>query len=204
MLKLLEVTIIVAGFFAIQNLSRLFKPGFRLVSLSVAQVCYAVLVYLRNPIFNFSPHLKGFLPFALLFILTLFLGRFLGAAAASVQFRPTVINFLTLGLLLPVSEEVLFRGTLLALFPNAFFNGILFSVFHLFNVFSKFESFSLYNLVYRFAVGFIFASSTLTTKSLFSAISCHVINNCLGILLPWFEHETKKRRHDCGGKEQKQ
>jgi len=202
--KLLEATIIVAGFFTVQNLCRFFKPRLRLVGLSVAQVCYVVFIYLRNPIFDFSPHLKGFLPFALLFILTIFLGRFLGAAAASVQLRPTVINFLTLGLLLPVSEELLFRGTLLALFPNAFFNGILFSVFHLFNVVSKFESLSFYNLIYRFAVGFVFANSTLATKSLFSAVFCHVINNCLGILLPWFEHETKKRRHDRGGEKQKQ
>jgi hypothetical protein len=56
-------------------------------------------------------------------------------------------------------------------------------------------------LIYRFAVGLIFANSTLATKSLFSAMSCHVINNCLGILLPWLEHETEKRRHDtCGEK----
>lgn len=202
--KLLEATIIVAGFFTVQNLCRFFKPRLRLVGLSVAQVCYVVFIYLRNPIFDFSPHLKGFLPFGLLFTVTLLVGKFLGAKPANVQLRPTIVNFLALGLLLPISEELLFRGILLTLFPNTLVNGFTFSIFHLLNVASRFETFSLYNLIYRFVVGLIFANSTLATKSLFSAVFCHVINNCLGILLPWFEHETKKRRHDRGGEKQKQ
>ncbi|WP_448523731.1 CPBP family intramembrane glutamic endopeptidase [Pseudothermotoga sp.] len=202
--RLLEATTIVAGFFAVQSLCRFLKPSLRLLGLSVAQACYSALIYLRNPIFDFSPHLKGFLPFGLLFTVTLLVGKFLGAKPANVQLKPTIVNFLTLGLLLPISEELLFRGTLLRLFPNALINGALFSIFHLLNVVSRFEMFSLYNLLYRFVVGLVFANSTLATESLFSAVSCHVINNCLGILLPWLEHETEKRRHDTRGEKHEQ
>lgn len=203
-LKFAEVFIILAGLVAIQNLFRLVGFRLRLVYLSIAQISYSVLIYTRRPLFGFSPHLRGFIPFALLFAFTMFLGKFLGAKAANVNFKPSTANMLTLGLLLPVSEELLFRGAILALFPNAFVNGLIFSAMHLFNVVSNFELFSYYNVIYRFVVGFIFADSTLKTGSLFSAAVCHIINNCLGILLPWFEHESKKRRHDAGSKKDEQ
>lgn len=204
LLKLVEATIIVAGFLVVQNLCRFVRFNSRLVCVSLAQSAYAILVYLRCDTFDFSPHTRGFIPFGILFTITLLLGRFLGAKPSRVEFKPSIINIITVGLLLPVSEELLFRGTLLSLFPNPTINGIFFSSFHLFNVVSRFEVFSPYNFVYRFAVGFIFADSTLKTGSLFSAVICHVINNVLAILLPWFEHEAEKRRHHTRGEEDEQ
>ncbi len=203
-LKLAEVFFILAGLAVIQNLFRFVGFRSRLVYLSIAQISYSALIYIRQPMFGFSPHLKGFIPFALLFAFTMILGKFLGAKAANVNIKPSTTNMLTLGLLLPVSEELLFRGAILTLYPNAFVNGLIFSAIHLFNVVSGFEPFSYYNMIYRLAAGFIFADSTLKTGSLFSATVCHILNNCLGILLPWFEHESEKRRHDAGREKDKQ
>lgn len=199
MLKVIEGITLLSIFLILQNLCRLVKFNLRLFCISTVQLTYSTLVYLLKSQFGFSPHLKGFIPFGLLFIFTLFAGKFLGAKSARVEFRPTFNNLITIGLLIPISEELLFRGTLLSLFPNVLTNGIVFSIVHLLNVASKFETFSLYNLIYRFVVGYIFADSVLATGSLFSATICHVLNNFLGILLPWLEHETKKRRQNSRG-----
>lgn len=204
MWKLAESIALISGFLILQGLCRFVKFNLRLLCISTVQSAYAASVYILKPQFGFSPHLKGFIPFGLIFTFTLLVGRFLGAKATRVEIRPTVGNLVMIGLLIPISEELLFRGTLLSLLPNALINGTIFSAVHLLNVISKFEVFSLYNLIYRFAVGYIFADSTLTTGSLFSATVCHILNNILGILLPWLEHESKKRRQNGCGEKHKQ
>lgn len=201
MLKLVESIALISGFLILQSFCRFVKFHLRLLCISTMQMTYAALVYILRPQFGFSPHLKGFIPFGLIFTFTLLVGRFLGAKATRIEFRPTASNLVMIGLLIPISEELLFRGTLLSLLPSALINATIFSAVHFLNVISRFESFSLYNLIYRFAAGYIFADSTLSTGSLFSAVVCHILNNMLGILLPWFEHESKKRRQNsCGEK----
>ena len=86
----------------------------------------------------------------------------------------------SISLLLPASEEMVFRGCLMkeiGLLPSS----VLFSAFHLLNVLTGIEKFQIYPLLARFLVGWVFGVVTLSSGSLFPAILFHSAINTLAI-----------------------
>lgn len=189
----LFILIILFVMVILQNLSRFFKKN-KLLFIALCQFFYAIIVFvfLRVP-YTFKVQFKGFLPFLLVFGVMVFLGGFLGAEQIRFYKKISFADIILIGILLPLSEEIIFRGVILYLLPNILLNALIFSSIHLSNAFNKMEKFSIFNFTYRFIVGYIFAYSVLNTKSLFCAVLCHILNNSLSLLiLSRSEHVTKE------------
>ncbi len=177
----------------LQNLSKLLRKN-RIQFIAFCQLLYAVVlfVFLRVP-YTFKIQFKGLIPFLVAFGAMILLGGFLKAEQIRFYKKISFVDLIFMGILLPISEEIIFRGAVLSLIPDVFINALIFSFIHLSNVFSKIERFSIFNFAYRFAVGYIFAYSVLSTKSLFCALLCHVLNNSVSLfVLMRSEHVTKK------------
>lgn len=188
-----HILLVLAGIILIQKLSGLF-PLNRIVVMSFFQISYSLVVFaILRVSYTFQINLKGFLSFFIIFTIMILLGNLLKASQMRIYKKISLQEFLTLGIVLPFSEELIFRGVILFLVPNSLVNATIFSLVHGVNIFSKIESFSIFNFVYRFVVGYIFANSVLKTQSLFSAVVCHIINNLVGLLiLSRSEHIPKK------------
>ncbi len=193
-MRLIFYLSILLGMVVLQKVASKFHISNRIFAMGVNQLGYSTLLfYLIKVPYNFRVQFVGFWWFLLLFSLTLVFGRYLTAEQTRL---PSELNFLTVlsvGISMPISEEILFRGVLLYVFPSAMLNATVFSLVHLLNVFSRSEGLSLYNLLYRFVVGYVFSMSVLKTNSLFCPLFCHILNNFVGLLLLFFsEHIPKK------------
>ncbi|MEJ5230056.1 MAG: CPBP family intramembrane glutamic endopeptidase, partial [Pseudothermotoga sp.] len=192
-MHILSVILILSGMVVLQNISVLFRRA-RMSFIALSQIAYAFLLsFLLKTPYTLQIQFKGFLYFLLIFAVMVFLGGVLKAEQMRFHRKISFLDFLFIGILLPVSEELTFRGAILFLLPSTIINATIFSSLHLANVLNKMERFSIFNFLYRFAVGYIFAYSVMNTQSLFSPILCHIINNCVGLLaLSRSKHETKK------------
>ncbi|MFN4190000.1 MAG: lysostaphin resistance A-like protein [Pseudothermotoga sp.] len=189
----LIILIILSGMMILQNLSKLFRRN-KLLFVTLCQLSYSIILFiiLRVP-YTFKVQFKGFVPFLLVFGIMVFLGGFLGAEQIRFYKKISSTEIILIGILLPISEEIIFRGVILSFLPNIFLNALIFSCIHLVNAISKMERLSPFNFVYRFIVGYIFAYSVMNTQSLFCGILSHVMNNSVGLLLlSRFEHVTKE------------
>lgn len=89
------------------------------------------------------------------------------------------------GILAPIYEEMIFRGIILALLLNHYkpfkailISSLLFGLFHFRNVIYLGLEFSLfYQMFYTFGLGLLFGWITIKTKSIWSAVILHYINN---------------------------
>lgn len=177
----------------LQNLSILFRKA-RMPFIALSQTIYALfLSFLLKMPYTLQIRFRGFFYFLLIFAIMVFLGGVLKAEQMRFYRKISFLDFLFIGVLLPVSEELIFRGAILSLLPNTILNAAIFSFLHLANVLNKMERFSIFNFLYRFTVGCIFAYSVMSTQSLFCPILCHIINNSAGLLaLSRSKDETKK------------
>ena len=86
------------------------------------------------------------------------------------------VNLLFVGLIAPVMEEILFRGILLTKLIRfggktyVFFSAFLFALFHA----------NLYQLLYAFVLGSMFATVTYYTGTIKHSILLHIIVNIIG------------------------
>ncbi len=182
------------GFIGVQKVVTKSRFSNLFLLAGIAQLCYSVLLFLIFGVnYNFQIQFVGFWWFILVFSVTLVFGSLLKASQTKIPQGFGFQLFLSVGILLPISEEILFRGVLLHIYPNSIMNAATFALVHLLNVFSKFEGFSLYNLAYRLIVGYIFSLSVLRTNSLFCSTLCHVLNNLVGLTILFLsEHVSKK------------
>jgi len=192
-LNILLAALILSGMIVLQNLSILFRKT-RMSFIALSQIIYALFLSLPLKIpYTLQIRFKGFFYFLLIFAIMVFLGGVLKAEQMRFYRKISFLDFLFIGVLLPVSEELIFRGAVLFLLPNTILNAAIFSFLHLANVLNKMERFSIFNFLYRFTVGYIFAYSVMSTQSLFCPILCHIINNSAGLLaLSRSKHETEK------------
>ncbi|HEY8541732.1 MAG TPA: CPBP family intramembrane glutamic endopeptidase [Pseudothermotoga sp.] len=187
------ILLVLLGMVVLQYFSKVIKRN-RIPFIALCQVLYsiALFVFLKIP-YTFEVQFKGFLSFLVVFGIMIFLGGFLGAEQIKFYKKISPFDIVFIGILLPISEEIIFRGAILYLLPSAFLNALIFSSIHLANVLNRMEKFSIFNFIYRLAVGYIFARSVLITQSLFCAMLCHVINNSVSLLvLTRSEHIAKK------------
>jgi len=192
-LAILSILLILLIMVILQNLSKLVRRH-KIPFISICQLLYAVALYFFMDVpYTFTVQFKGFFYFLLVFATMVFLGDLLKAQQMRFYKKISFSDLLFIGIALPVSEEIIFRGALLFLLPSVLLNAAIFSCVHLANVFSRMEKFSVFNFAYRFAAGYIFAYSAISTQSLFCPILCHVLNNSVGLLmLSRSEHVAKK------------
>ncbi len=145
------------------------KPAVQINAISSVLFAYSVII----------AHFKGFslkvVPFnPVLFFLILPL--LFQESEVDLPIAPS--TFIPIALLLPFSEEVLFRGCLLRDL-GLLWSSLIFSLLHLLNVLSGFEKFKLYPLIARFLAGVAFGIMTLQSGSLFPSILSHALVNAL-------------------------
>lgn len=185
-MKLLAVAFAVGGLFFVQYIAKLlFRRKSLLFSMALLQLLFAILLWVLFKVnFSFAVRFDGIVWFSVLIIIMIILGRFLGAQSIRLPRYLKSKDIVAIALLLPLSEELIFRGTVLSALPIPALNALIFTCIHLPNIFlSKLERFSVFNLAYRFAVGMIFADATLKSGSIFPALFYHVANNSLALLI---------------------
>jgi len=184
--RLLAVVFAVGGLFFVQYISKLlFRRKSFLFSMALLQLLLAVLLWVLFKVnFSFAVRFDGVVWFSTLIIIMVIFGRFLGAQSVRLPRYLKIKDIAAIAFLLPLSEELIFRGTVLSVLPIPSLNALIFTCIHLPNIFlSKIERFSVFNLAYRFAVGIIFANATLKSNSIFPAVFYHVANNGLALLI---------------------
>lgn len=185
-MRLLAVVFAVGGLFFVQYISKLlFRRRSFLFSMALLQLLLAVLLWVLFKVnFSFAVRFDGVVWFSTLIIIMVIFGRFLGAQSVRLPRYLKIKDIAAIAFLLPLSEELIFRGTVLSVLPIPTLNALIFTCIHLPNIFlSKIERFSVFNLAYRFAVGIIFANATLKSNSIFPAVFYHVANNGLALLI---------------------
>lgn len=185
-MRLLAVVFAVGGLFFVQYISKLlFRRRSFLFSMALLQLLLAVLLWVLFKVnFSFAVRFDGIVWFSTLIIIMVIFGRFLGAQSVRLPRYLKIKDIAAIAFLLPLSEELIFRGTVLSVLPIPTLNALIFTCIHLPNIFlSKIERFSVFNLAYRFAVGIIFANATLKSNSIFPAVFYHVANNGLALLI---------------------
>lgn len=185
-MRLLAVVFAVGGLFFVQYISKLlFRRKSFLFSMALLQLLLAVLLWVLFKVnFSFAVRFDGVVWFSTLIIIMVIFGRFLGAQSVRLPRYLKIKDIAAIAFLLPLSEELIFRGTVLSVLPIPSLNALIFTCIHLPNIFlSKIERFSVFNLAYRFAVGIIFANATLKSNSIFPAVFYHVANNGLALLI---------------------
>lgn len=185
-MRLLAVVFAVGGLFFVQYISKLlFRRKSFLFSMALLQLLLAVLLWVLFKVnFSFAVRFDGVVWFSTLIIIMVIFGRFLGAQSVRLPRYLKIKDIAAIAFLLPLSEELIFRGTVLSVLPIPSLNALIFTCIHLPNIFlSKIERFSVFNLAYRFAVGIIFANATLKSISIFPAVFYHVANNGLALLI---------------------
>lgn len=95
-----------------------------------------------------------------------------------------VAALLIIGVMAPLTEEMLFRGCLQRLLQSI--AGRSGAVWIAAAVFS-FMHFDLTGVVPRMVLGVIFGYAMLWSGSLWTAVACHSINNCLAVTAMWLE-----------------
>ncbi|AEH52017.1 CPBP family intramembrane glutamic endopeptidase [Pseudothermotoga thermarum] len=195
-MKAIFYLILLLGFVVVQSISSRLKTKYRLLVVGVNQVVFStILFFLLKVNYGFKVNFAGFWWFLILFLITLFFGWFFKASQAKIPYKLGFEIVVSVGVLMPLSEEIFFRGILLYIYPNSVQNAFVFASLHLLNVFSRLENFSVYNLLYRFAVGYIFSSSVLKTQSLFCPVLCHTVNNLAAVLVLFFSKNVTNERN---------
>lgn len=96
------------------------------------------------------------------------------------------ITALYLGILVPIKEEIIFRGLIFSSVENKFspfiafiVSSILFGLMH----FQGISIASVYYIVVAFLLGFL----RLKTKTLWASTILHIINNLIGVVVAYYE-----------------
>jgi uncharacterized protein len=94
---------------------------------------------------------------------------------------PTWLTLLTIGIVAPIAEELLFRGLIFHMFNRhmnvkiaLIIQGLLFGAFHM----------NLVQGVYASVLGIVLGMAYLLTGSLWIPILMHIVNNSVALLLP--------------------
>lgn len=95
-----------------------------------------------------------------------------------------IAAILVIEMMAPISEELLFRGCLQRLIASmtgthvaVWLSAIIFSLAH----------FDLSGFVPRMLLGIIFGYGMIWSGSLWTAVACHAVNNCLAVVAMWLE-----------------
>lgn len=92
----------------------------------------------------------------------------------------TIVSFIYIGIIAPISEELIFRGVLLnkakvvlPIFWANVLQGFLFGLYHM----------NIIQGIYAFIIGMFLGSICIGLKSIYAAVVLHVIINLCGLLL---------------------
>lgn len=95
-----------------------------------------------------------------------------------------IVALLIIGIMAPLTEELLFRGCLQRILASVAGRNV--AVWLAATIFSLMH-FDLTGFVPRLVLGVIFGYGMLITRSLWTAVACHTLNNCLAVVAMWLE-----------------
>lgn len=98
--------------------------------------------------------------------------------------RSLLMTILIVGLMAPLTEELLFRGCLQRLFGSMMNRHV--AVWLAAAVFSLFH-FDMSGFLPRLLLGAIFGYAMIWSGSVWSAVACHALNNCLAVVAMWLQ-----------------
>lgn len=168
-----QTAFIFVYFFILKRKKMPFLKSFEKSKLSFKQIIIIILIGLVS-LFLISPIINVFDEFLV----------YIGIPSSNLPININKpINFiylvLTLGILAPISEELLFRGIIFnglkqkGIKTAVLISSLMFMLVHL----------NLHQTIYQFILGVILALAVLYTNNIFSSVLIHFINNTLVLLI---------------------